>query len=65
VSPQSADVTGRVIVASGTRLAVAEGWRRGPTGDPVDDPAAVDAAIRPLLAAADPNADVQGDLPGR
>lgn len=62
-SPQSRDVTGRVIVASGTRLAVAEGWRRGPTGAPVDDPAAVDAAIRPLLEAADPNADVQGDLP--
>ena len=62
-SPQSRDVTGRVIVASGTRLAVAEGWRRGPTGAPVDDPEAVEAAIRPLLDAADPNADVQGDLP--
>ncbi len=62
-SPLSADVTGRVIVASGTRLAVAEGWSRGPTGAPVDDPTEVDAAIRPLLAAAAPNADVQGDRP--
>jgi NAD(P)-dependent dehydrogenase (short-subunit alcohol dehydrogenase family) len=62
-SPVSADVTGRVIVASGKRLAVAEGWHRGPTGAPVADPAAVDAAIRPLLAAAAPNADVQGDIP--
>ena len=61
-SPLSADVTGRVIVASGKRLAVAEGWRRGPTGPPVADPADVDAAIRPLLAAAAPNADVQGDI---
>jgi len=62
-SPLSSDVTGRVIIASGKRLAVAEGWRRGPTAPPVADPAAVDAVIRPLLAAADPNADVQGDIP--
>ncbi|MDD9370606.1 MAG: hypothetical protein PV358_10885, partial [Acidimicrobiales bacterium] len=55
--------TGRVIVASGKRLAIAEGWHRGPTGVPVADPADVEAAIRPLLAAAAPNADVQGDLP--
>ncbi|HEY6532635.1 MAG TPA: SDR family NAD(P)-dependent oxidoreductase [Acidimicrobiales bacterium] len=61
-SPLSSDVTGRVIVASGTRLAVAEGWRRGPTAPPVTDPAGVDAVIRPLLLAADPNADAQGDL---
>ena len=61
VSPLSADVTGRVLVASGKRLAVAEGWSRGPTGAPVAVPADVDAAIRPLLAAAAPNADVQGD----
>jgi NAD(P)-dependent dehydrogenase (short-subunit alcohol dehydrogenase family) len=61
-SPLSADVTGRVIVASGKRLAVAEGWRRGPTAPPVAAAADVDAAIRPLLGAADPNADVQGDI---
>ena len=63
-SPLSHDVTGRVIVASGTRLAVAEGWSRGPTAAPVDRAADVDAAIRPLLAAAALNADVQGDRPG-
>jgi NAD(P)-dependent dehydrogenase (short-subunit alcohol dehydrogenase family) len=61
-SPLSHDVTGRVIVASGKRLAIAEGWRRGPTGPPVADPGEVDAAIRPLLLAAAPNADVQGDI---
>lgn len=61
VSPLSADVTGRVIVASGKRLAVAEGWSRGPTGDPVSSAAEVDGAIRALLAEAAPNADVQGD----
>jgi NAD(P)-dependent dehydrogenase (short-subunit alcohol dehydrogenase family) len=63
VSPLSHDVTGRIIVASGKRLAVAEGWSRGPTGAPVGSAADVDAAIRPLLAAAAPNADVQGDRP--
>ncbi len=63
-SPLSSDVTGRVVVASGKRLAVAEGWRRGPTGPPVADAREVDTAIRALLAAADPNADGQGDLPG-
>jgi NAD(P)-dependent dehydrogenase (short-subunit alcohol dehydrogenase family) len=61
-SPLSADVTGRVIVTSGKRLAVAEGWRRGPTAPPVAAAADVDAALRPLLAAAAPNADVQGDI---
>jgi hypothetical protein len=62
-SPLSKDVTGRVIVASGRRLAVAEGWHRGPTAPPVATAAEVDAVIRPLLAAATPNADVQGDIP--
>jgi len=62
-SPLSADVTGRTIVASGRRLAVAEGWHRGPTAGPVAKAEEVDAVIRPLLAAAAPNADAQGDLP--
>ena len=62
-SPQSSDVTGRVIVASGVRLAVAEGWHRGPTAAPVAEAADVDAMIRPLLVAAAPNADVQGTIP--
>jgi NAD(P)-dependent dehydrogenase (short-subunit alcohol dehydrogenase family) len=62
-SPLSSDVTGRVIVASGKRLAIAEGWHRGPTAPPVRDAQDVDAAIRPLLAAAAPNADVQGTIP--
>ena len=62
-SPLSADVTGRAIVASGRRLAIAEGWHRGPTAAPVASAAEVDAAIRPLLEAAAPNADAQGDVP--
>jgi NAD(P)-dependent dehydrogenase (short-subunit alcohol dehydrogenase family) len=64
-SPLSADVTGRVIVASGRRLAIAEGWHRGPTAAPVREAADVDATIRRLLADAAPNADDQGTIPGR
>jgi NAD(P)-dependent dehydrogenase (short-subunit alcohol dehydrogenase family) len=61
-SPLSSDVTGRVIVASGRRLAIAEGWHRGPTARPVRDATEVDAVIRPLLEDAAPNADDQGDI---
>jgi len=53
-SPLSAGVTGQVIEASGVVFAVAEGWRRGPAADPVDDPSACDPLFRKLLAAASP-----------
>ncbi len=59
-STQSAGVTGRVFESAGTVFAVAEGWHRGPTAEPVDDPAQVDAVARRLLAAARPNADLWG-----
>ena len=59
-STQSKGVTGRVIEVSGQTLAIAEGWHRGPTGKPVDDPEDFDTAVRALLAAARPNADMQG-----
>src|SRR5262245_4414317 len=49
-SPQSAHVTGRVFEASGQVLAVAEGWHRGPSAQPVDDPAAVGELVDHLLA---------------
>src|SRR6266508_2616238 len=42
-SPESAGVTGRVFEASGRVLAVAEGWHRGPTAEPVDDPTEIGA----------------------
>ena len=47
----------RVIVASGKRLAVAEGWHVGPVGPPVASAADVESVLRPLLDAAAPNAD--------
>jgi NAD(P)-dependent dehydrogenase (short-subunit alcohol dehydrogenase family) len=62
-SPEAADVNGRVVIASGRRLAVAEGWHRGPTAAAVSDPAEAGAVLRGLLAEAAPNADDQGAIP--
>ncbi|MEY2455236.1 MAG: hypothetical protein QOK06_330 [Acidimicrobiaceae bacterium] len=59
-SEQSDGVTGRVFEATGQVLAVAEGWHRGPTAEPVDDPAAVDEVVRALLANARPPAGMDG-----
>ena len=53
-------MTGRVFEASGRVLAVAEGWHRGPTADPVDDPAAVGEIVDDLLSRARPPADMSG-----
>jgi len=64
-SPQSAGITGRMFEASGRILAVAEGWHRGPTAKPVDDPEAVDEVMRELLSRTRPPAGMDGhDLPG-
>jgi NAD(P)-dependent dehydrogenase (short-subunit alcohol dehydrogenase family) len=62
-SVRSADVTGRVFQTSGRYWAVAEGWHRGPQGVPTDDPEAVEEVLRPLLAAALPNAGPGGVYP--
>ena len=49
-SPESKDLTGRVVETSGIRTAIAEGWRRGPNSDsPPDSPAAVGPVLLPLL----------------
>ena len=45
-STESAGVTGRVFQASGRELAIAEGWHRGPTVAPVDDP----TVLKPIVA---------------
>jgi len=60
-SPQSNGVTGQVFEVSGGWLAVAEGWHRGPSTQPVDDPSEVDAAVRPLLAQARAGSDMFGN----
>jgi NAD(P)-dependent dehydrogenase (short-subunit alcohol dehydrogenase family) len=59
-SSESAHVTGRVFEASGRVLAVAEGWHRGPSVEPVDDPSAVGELVEHLLADARPPADMTG-----
>ncbi len=53
-SPDSADVTGQVIEANGLVLAVAEGWHRGPSTEPVESPEEVGPLVRKLLADARP-----------
>ena len=53
-SPDSKDVTGQVIEASGQVFAIAEGWHRGPRAEPVKDPHEVGPVVRRLLADARP-----------
>ena len=53
-STDSADVTGQVIEATGLALAVAEGWHRGPTTQPVEVAEEVGDLVRALLADARP-----------
>jgi NAD(P)-dependent dehydrogenase (short-subunit alcohol dehydrogenase family) len=59
-SAESKDVTGRVFEASGSVLAVAEGWHRGPSTDPVEDPEQVGPRVAELLATARLNAGMDG-----
>lgn len=59
-SAHSSEVTGRVIEASGTTLAIAEGWHRGPAARPVEDPAAAGELIEALVADARAPADMRG-----
>ena len=59
-SEESAGVTGRVFEASGTMLAIAEGWHRGPSTDPIDDPTKIADAVRELDAKARRNAGMDG-----
>jgi NAD(P)-dependent dehydrogenase (short-subunit alcohol dehydrogenase family) len=60
-SDQSRHVTGRVFEASGQFLAIADGWHRGPSAEPVEDPAAIAAIVDKLLAEARPNAGMNGE----
>jgi NAD(P)-dependent dehydrogenase (short-subunit alcohol dehydrogenase family) len=53
-STDSADVTGQVIEANGMVLAIAEGWRRGPSTKPVESPEEVGPLVRKLIADARP-----------
>jgi NAD(P)-dependent dehydrogenase (short-subunit alcohol dehydrogenase family) len=59
-SEESAGVTGRVFEASGQFLAIAEGWSRGPSTDPVDDPTQLGDIVAKLVADARLNAGMDG-----
>jgi NAD(P)-dependent dehydrogenase (short-subunit alcohol dehydrogenase family) len=60
-SGESKSVTGRVFDVSGMALSVSEGWHRGPTATPVDDPEALGPIVLDLVSQARPNADMQGN----
>ena len=59
-SEQSAEVSGRMFEASGAMLAIAEGWRRGPSVDAVDDPGKLGPIVADLVARARKNAGMDG-----
>jgi NAD(P)-dependent dehydrogenase (short-subunit alcohol dehydrogenase family) len=65
-SPAAAGITGRVFDVRGDRIAVAEGWHRGPDGTNPGTPAEAGEVIAALVAKARPNADLEGnDAPDR
>ena len=59
-SSESAGVSGRVFEASGAVLAVAEGWHRGPTVKPVEDPTKIGPLVEEMMRAARKNAGMNG-----
>ena len=64
-SADSRDVTGRVFESSGGVLAIAEGWHRGPSVEPVKDPTILGPIVRKLVSEARLNAGMNGkDLDG-
>jgi NAD(P)-dependent dehydrogenase (short-subunit alcohol dehydrogenase family) len=59
-STESAEVTGRVFDVTGMAISVSEGWHRGPTAEPLDDPEKLGPLVLDLVSQARPNADMQG-----
>ncbi len=59
-SVESTGITGRVFEASGQILAVAEGWHRGPTHEPVEDPTRLGPIVEEMMAKARKNAGIDG-----
>ena len=60
-SDQSGSVNGRVFDISGRAMSVAEGWHRGPTVAPVDDPGEIGPLVEQIVTDARPNADMSGN----
>jgi NAD(P)-dependent dehydrogenase (short-subunit alcohol dehydrogenase family) len=59
-SEESSEVSGRMFEASGGVLAIAEGWHRGPTHAPVEDPKTLGPIVKEMVAAARKNAGMNG-----
>ena len=59
-SAESKGVTGRVFEASGRTFAIAEGWVRGPSHAPVDDPTRLGPIVEELLGKARLNSGMDG-----
>ncbi len=59
-SAESADFTGRIVEAGGGLLAIAEGWHRGPTVPPEEDPTKLGAIMMALQEKARKNAGMNG-----
>jgi hypothetical protein len=59
-SEDSAEVSGRMFEASGGVLAIAEGWHRGPTAAPVQDPHLIGPIVAGLMSKARKNAGMDG-----
>ena len=59
-STESRRVNGRVFEASGRMLAIAEGWHRGPTVEPVEDPTVLGPIVHKMVEDARLNAGMQG-----
>jgi NAD(P)-dependent dehydrogenase (short-subunit alcohol dehydrogenase family) len=67
-SPEAKNVTGRVFDVRGNKVAIAEGWVRGPESKQTDDPSELGPVIASLMSQARLNADMNGrpkDGPGR
>jgi hypothetical protein len=67
-SPEAKNVTGRMFDVSGRALSISEGWHRGPTATPVDDPTKMGEVVAELMSKARLNADMGGndaEGPGR
>jgi NAD(P)-dependent dehydrogenase (short-subunit alcohol dehydrogenase family) len=59
-SEESSDVSGRMFESSGGTLAIAEGWHRGPTAKPVEDPKLLGPIVKEMVAKARKNAGMNG-----
>jgi NAD(P)-dependent dehydrogenase (short-subunit alcohol dehydrogenase family) len=59
-SLESGDVTGRMFEASGGVLAIAEGYHRGPTHEPVNDPKLLGPIVSEMMNRARKNAGMNG-----